>query len=192
MQHIVRLAFHVTATLLCVTAFSAAARADLACKLQAKDDYMACKQGCKDDYLAQKLTCRNIDPTCGIGCLAGRQACRDDYREHPRHRSAAGRWNTRQLRHRHRRLPRRPGRREGGMRRALQRQHGVRHLRRRGAGDQLHLPRQLPRELARQCRGDGAQGRVQGHLPGLHRRLRPGAITPGARLSRGAVRRAPG
>jgi hypothetical protein len=79
MQHIVRLAFHVTATLLCVTALSAAARADLACKLQAKDDYVACKQDCKDDYRADKLTCRNIDPACGIGCLAGRQACRDDF-----------------------------------------------------------------------------------------------------------------
>jgi hypothetical protein len=56
----------------------ATARADLACKQQAKDDYRACKQTCKDDYRAAKLTCRNVDPTCGTACLAGRQVCRDD------------------------------------------------------------------------------------------------------------------
>ena len=74
-----RLAFPIVAAVWATVALASAARADLACKLQAKDDYVACKQDCKDEYRADKLVCRNIDPTCGIGCLAGRQACRDGY-----------------------------------------------------------------------------------------------------------------
>ena len=79
MSRITQIAFHVTAAVVAGIAVAAAARADLACKLQAKDDYVACKQACKDDYRAAKLTCRNIDPACGTACLAGRQVCRDGY-----------------------------------------------------------------------------------------------------------------
>lgn len=70
--------------LLCVVSLFAvtaagAARADLSCKLQAKNDYVACKQTCKEDYRDAKLTCRNVDPACGTACLAARQVCRDGY-----------------------------------------------------------------------------------------------------------------
>lgn len=79
MQRITRIAFNVTAAVAGLVALAAAARADVACKLQAKDDYVACKQSCKDDYRDAKLTCRNIEPTCGTACLAARQVCRDGY-----------------------------------------------------------------------------------------------------------------
>lgn len=79
MSRITRIAFHVTAAIVVVTALAAAARADLACRLQAKDDYVACKQSCQGDYRDAKLTCRNIDPACGTACLAARQVCRDGY-----------------------------------------------------------------------------------------------------------------
>ncbi len=51
---------------------------DTECKRQAIDDMRDCKVECKDEFKAAKLTCKGIDPVCGIGCLAGRQACRDD------------------------------------------------------------------------------------------------------------------
>jgi hypothetical protein len=50
---------------------------DAECKRQAIDDMRACKLECKEEFKAAKLTCKGIDPACGLGCLAGRQACRD-------------------------------------------------------------------------------------------------------------------
>jgi hypothetical protein len=72
-----RLATTVALTLALGTVWVSSATADLACKLQAKEEYRACKADCKTDYRSTKLSCRNVDPACGLGCMAGRQACRD-------------------------------------------------------------------------------------------------------------------
>lgn len=53
------------------------ALADAQCKVAARDEYLACKADCKEEYRSAKFVCRNIDPTCGLACRAGRAACMD-------------------------------------------------------------------------------------------------------------------
>ena len=56
-----------------------AARVDAGvCVQNAKDNFLACKSQCKSDFVDAKLTCRNILPSCGEACLAGRQQCFDN------------------------------------------------------------------------------------------------------------------
>jgi hypothetical protein len=43
----------------------------------AKANFQDCQSQCQSDYQSAKLVCRNINPGCGLGCLAGRQACFD-------------------------------------------------------------------------------------------------------------------
>ena len=52
-----------------IVASAGAARADLACKLQAKDDYVACKQACKDDYRDANPHIRYFAPDHGFGLV---------------------------------------------------------------------------------------------------------------------------
>ena len=54
------------------------ARADAACRQNAKQTYLACKSQCKSDYLDARFTCGNVQPGCGEACLAGRQQCFDN------------------------------------------------------------------------------------------------------------------
>lgn len=54
------------------------ARADLACRQTAKENYLACKSQCKSDFLDARFTCGNVQPACGEACLAGRQQCFDN------------------------------------------------------------------------------------------------------------------
>jgi|SRR5215468_776672 len=54
-----------------------AAFADAECRQAARDEFFACKADCKEEYRSAKLTCRNVDPACGLPCMAGRQACMD-------------------------------------------------------------------------------------------------------------------
>src|SRR5262245_42366073 len=54
------------------------ARADAACFHDARANLASCVSQCRSDFVAAKLTCRNVDPTCGAACLAGRGQCRDD------------------------------------------------------------------------------------------------------------------
>jgi hypothetical protein len=72
-----RLATVTALTLALATIWVTSATADLACRLQAKEEFRACKADCKNDYRSAKLGCRNVDPACGLGCMAGRQVCRD-------------------------------------------------------------------------------------------------------------------
>src|SRR5215470_14075492 len=51
--------------------------ADAECRQAARDEFFACKADCKEEYRSAKLTCRNVDPACGLPCMAGRQACLD-------------------------------------------------------------------------------------------------------------------
>jgi len=55
------------------------ARADLACILQAKDDFRGCRADCLDNYRDDKFRCRNVDPACGNACLAGRERCLEPF-----------------------------------------------------------------------------------------------------------------
>jgi hypothetical protein len=52
---------------------------DPACVLQAKQDYLSCKSDCRDTFRDDKFRCRNVDPTCGNACLAGRETCLEPY-----------------------------------------------------------------------------------------------------------------
>lgn len=54
------------------------ARADATCVQNAKATYRACASQCKADFVDARLTCRNVQPACGVACLAGRQACFDN------------------------------------------------------------------------------------------------------------------
>jgi len=64
-----------------IVALRGTAHADAACKQQAREEFLACKQDCKEDYRSARLTCRNIDPACGLPCMANRQVCRDAYED---------------------------------------------------------------------------------------------------------------
>jgi|SRR5215831_1196471 len=65
------------AMLLGMALASGAAFADAQCRQTARDEFFACKADCKEAYQSAKLTCRNVDPACGLPCMAGRQACMD-------------------------------------------------------------------------------------------------------------------
>jgi len=53
-------------------------RADATCVQNAKATYRSCVSQCKADFVDARLTCRNVQPACGVACLAGRQACIDN------------------------------------------------------------------------------------------------------------------
>jgi hypothetical protein len=48
------------------------------CVKDAQANHVACVAQCQDDFSSARLLCRNIDPACGLPCLAGRQACFDN------------------------------------------------------------------------------------------------------------------
>jgi hypothetical protein len=54
------------------------AAATSTCMKNATANRAACKAQCDDDFQAAAFMCRNIDPACGLPCLAGRQACFDN------------------------------------------------------------------------------------------------------------------
>jgi len=52
---------------------------DPQCILQARDDFLTCKGECRTTFRDDKFRCRNVDPTCGNACLAGRERCLEPY-----------------------------------------------------------------------------------------------------------------
>ncbi|MBI3767089.1 MAG: hypothetical protein HY271_01195 [Deltaproteobacteria bacterium] len=58
--------------------FATHARADTTCRMNAKAALLDCKSQCKSDFLDARFTCRNVLPSCGKACLAGRQQCFDN------------------------------------------------------------------------------------------------------------------
>lgn len=59
----------------CIGGAVATAQADPACLAQSKETFKACRQQCSDDYTDDKFRCRNVEPSCGNACLAGREVC---------------------------------------------------------------------------------------------------------------------
>ena len=55
----------------------ALAATDPQCILTAREAYNFCKAECRADFRAEKFRCRNVEPACGLRCLAGREACTD-------------------------------------------------------------------------------------------------------------------
>jgi hypothetical protein len=47
------------------------------CQMKAREHFISCMGQCRETVTAERLACRNVDPTCGEACLAGRQACLD-------------------------------------------------------------------------------------------------------------------
>jgi hypothetical protein len=52
---------------------------DPVCVSQARSDFLSCKNDCRSTYRDDKFRCRNVDPTCGNACLAGRERCLEPY-----------------------------------------------------------------------------------------------------------------
>ena len=50
---------------------------DLACVVQAKQDFQTCRVQCRDDFVQTRFGCRGVDAACGKACLAGREVCVD-------------------------------------------------------------------------------------------------------------------